>query len=147
MIALYRGFRSLAPPDRRLLIEAALLMAVVWTGLHVVRFARLRRLLDRCPSVRGREADPRAVGRVRRAIAAVASRCPRATCLVQALAADAMLRRRGIRCELRIGVRVSRPAPLPLEAHAWVEWDGTVAVGAIEDLPHFRALTSGRRSA
>ena len=75
---------------------------------------------------------------------AVAARFPSATCLVQALAADAILRRRGLACELRIGVRARDDSTVPIEAHAWVECDGAVAIGAIENLSAFKVLTSQR---
>jgi hypothetical protein len=83
---------------------------------------------------------PAAIGPVRWAIAAVAARCPSATCLIQALAADAMLRRRGLPCELRIGVRPRGDGAVPVEAHAWVECAGAVAVGAIDGLSSFTVL-------
>jgi hypothetical protein len=83
---------------------------------------------------------PAAIGPVRWAIAAVAARCPPATCLIQALAADAMLRRRGLPCELRIGVRPRGDGAVPVEAHAWVECAGAVAVGAIDGLSSFTVL-------
>jgi hypothetical protein len=42
-------------------------------------------------------------------------------CLTRSLYLWWLLRRRGVRCELRIGVRMVDGA---LEAHAWVEHDG-----------------------
>lgn len=45
----------------------------------------------------------------------------RPSCLPQALALHALLRRRGLRTVLRIGVR---PGSQPLHAHAWVELHG-----------------------
>jgi len=146
-------------------------MAVVWTGLRLLPFSTLRRILDHYAGsptagnigqprgthkvTRGRhEAKGRrqnengvrliAIGTVRWAITAVAARFPSATCLVQALAADAILRRRGLACELHIGVRVRGNTAVPLEAHAWVECDGAVAIGAIENLSDYKALTALR---
>ncbi len=55
---------------------------------------------------------------------------PRATCLPQALAAEALLRRAGHPADLRIGV--AKTGPGRLLAHAWVECRGRVIVG---DLP------------
>jgi hypothetical protein len=45
----------------------------------------------------------------------------RPSCLPQALALHALLRRRGLRTGLRIGVL---PESQPLQAHAWVEFQG-----------------------
>jgi hypothetical protein len=43
------------------------------------------------------------------------------TCLVRSLAAWALLLRRGVATDLRIGVRRSEGK---LEGHAWLQWDG-----------------------
>jgi hypothetical protein len=148
VIALYRRFTSLDRSDRRLVLEAASLMALVWTGLRLFQFSTLRRILDRyagSPAARN-DGTPNAsaIRPVRWAITAVAARFPAATCLVQALAADAILRRRGLACELRIGVRVRGNSAVPIESHAWLECDGAVAIGAIENLSSFKVLTALR---
>jgi hexokinase len=147
MIALYRRFVSLERSERRLVVEAAALMAIVWAGLRLHRFLTLRRTLDRfvvLASTRASLADRNVVVSVRRAITAVAARFSSATCLVQALAADAMLRRRHVASELRLGVRHrdrEDAAAIPIEAHAWVECDGAVVVGAIANQSEFKVLT------
>ena len=51
---------------------------------------------------------------------------PDATCLPQALAAEAILRRRGHPADLRLGVSRGDDG---VEAHAWVESYGRVIVG------------------
>jgi hypothetical protein len=55
-----------------------------------------------------------------------------------------MLRRRGLGCELRIGVRAARGGSVPIESHAWVECNGVVAIGAIDNLSSFQLLTAPR---
>lgn len=119
-------------------------MAFVWAGLRLVRFGVLRRLLDGFAGLptRGNPGppDPDAIRHVRWAVTAVATRVSSATCLVQALAADVMLRRRGLACELRIGVRAHPASVAPLEAHAWIECGGAVAIGRIESLQDFKVL-------
>ena len=148
MIALFRRFTSLDRSDRRLVLEAASLMALVWAGLRVLRFPTLRRILDRyalSPATRNcGQRQTSATSPVGWAITAVAARFPSATCLVQALAADAILRRRGFTSELRIGIRVRSNRHVPLEAHAWVECGGAVVTGAIDDLADFKVLTTLR---
>jgi hypothetical protein len=141
VIALFCRFTSLDRSDRRLVLEAAWLMALVWTGLRLLRLATLRRILDRYagPPPGLPRPDPPSSGRVRWAISAVAARFP-ATCLVQALAADVLLRRRGLGSVLRIGVRLRGSRDVPLEAHAWVECGGAVVTGAIADLSEFKVL-------
>jgi hypothetical protein len=145
VIALYRRFASLERSDRRLVLEAASLMAIVWIGLRLFRFPTLRRILDRYAgsSTDAGQSHTGAIGRVRWAITGVAARFRgSATCLVQALAADAILRHKGIPSELHIGVRVHRNGAVPLEAHAWVECEGRVAIGFIESLPDFEVLAA-----
>jgi hypothetical protein len=144
----YRTVTSLNRSERRLLLEAASLMAIAWTGLRLLPFPTLRRLLSRYGesrarhSIRGHKAGT--IGAVQWAIEAIARRFRSATCLVQALATDVMLRRRGLTSELCIGVRLRRDNIVTLEAHAWVECGGVVAIGALEDLSHFEVLTTLR---
>jgi hypothetical protein len=127
MIQPCRRFLALDRTQRGLVIEAAGLMIAGWAALHLFRFVTVRRVFDRVvalASASHRPAGEDVVPRVRRAVNAVAARCPPATCLLQALAADVMLRRRQVPCDLRFGVRVSETAG-DLEGHAWVECGGS----------------------
>jgi hypothetical protein len=73
------------------------------------------------------------------ALAAAGRRMPfTSTCLVEALAAEAMLRRRGFEPTLVLGV--ARPAETRLSAHAWVEVQGEVVVGRLDHLPSYAVL-------
>jgi hypothetical protein len=65
-----------------------------------------------------------AIGRAQRLV-------PRATCLPQALAAEALLRRARHPADLRIGVVKAGPARLV--AHAWVESRGRIVVGDLRE--------------
>jgi hypothetical protein len=90
--------------------------------------------------------DPRARA-VSRLLARAQRRLPwKTTCLVAALAARAMLRRRGIDCVLRFGVR--RAADGRLAAHAWLEAGGGIVCGgpAAEGFAHLAGFAR-RRSA
>lgn len=122
-----------------------MLLGLAWTGLRLLRLATLRRTLDRLAgspaSARSGQTHAALIGRVRWSITAIATRVPAATCLVQALAADTMLRRRGVPCDLRIGVRAGDMGG-PIAAHAWVDCGGAVAVGAIDDLTDFKVLAT-----
>ena len=119
---------------RLLLIEAAVSIALIWAGLRVMPFLRLQRMLDRCVPLRFPSAMwriPPAISAVNWAVTAISARFPPATCLVQALAAAAMLRRRGHACDLEsVFGRAAIAAGARIEAHAWVECDGRVAIGA-----------------
>lgn len=58
----------------------------------------------------------------------ISNRLPwRSDCLVQAMAAQNWLGRRGMASEIRIGV--DHPANGPFEAHAWLVCDGTAVTG------------------
>nr|UXE46012.1 hypothetical protein Hi04_10k_c554_00011 [uncultured bacterium] len=76
------------------------------------------------------------------ALQAVSRRLPgKNSCLVQALAAQAMLRQRGYASEFRIGVSGRDPTGA-IKAHAWVECDGRVVLGQLEDLNSYAVLTA-----
>ncbi|HEV3060517.1 MAG TPA: lasso peptide biosynthesis B2 protein [Vicinamibacterales bacterium] len=134
MIVLYRRFRSLDRSRRRLVVEAAASMAVFRLGLHCLRFLTLRRIADRYVALTTTTvaAEPAGIDRVRWAITAAAAHLPSATCLVRALAADAMLRRRRIPAELRFGVRADRENGAPIEGHAWIVCGDGLTIGLAE---------------
>src|SRR5439155_9442688 len=102
--AAWRRFRSLSPTDRRLVTEAAALLCVARAGLWLLPLRTLRRALDWYGR---RDPAPTPVpvvlpAKVAWAIAALSRRLPGPmTCLVQALAADTLLRRYGYAPDLR----------------------------------------------
>ncbi|HKP91769.1 MAG TPA: lasso peptide biosynthesis B2 protein [Thermoleophilaceae bacterium] len=110
-----------------MLVEAALALALASLALRVMRGSSSR-LLGRVGSVERvvvGEIDSRARG-VGRVVERVAAALPwRPSCLPQAIATRAMLRRRGIACEGHLGI----VSTAPLEAHAWVTVAGRVVVG------------------
>jgi hypothetical protein len=114
--------------DWRLLAEAGLLLAAVRVGLWVLPFATLRRAVRRIGRAR-RGASPGGVDEARLvwALGAAGRVVPQATCLVRALAAQALLARHGQPSELRLGV--ARGPDGALLAHAWLERSGHVVVG------------------
>ncbi len=137
---MWRRLRALTAADRRLLAETGLLLLFVRIGLTLLPFRVVRRLSAGIrPS--GRELDPEFPGRVAWAVAALGRRLPGGTCLVQSLAAHALLRRAGHHAEIHIGVRAREDdAAGSLAAHAWVECDGRIVAGDVGDLPEYRVL-------
>jgi len=113
---------------RKLAVEA--FVAVVVARL-AVRFVSTRRLLAwaaKTPARPWRFADPVLPALVGVAVDRVGAKLD-AVCLPRALAAQAMLRRRGIASRLCLGVaREDRS----LSAHAWVEIGGQVIVGDVD---------------
>lgn len=75
------------------------------------------------------------------AVDAVARVAPRRfDCLPQALAIQTMLRRRGGDCGVRLGVAASTDGGF--RAHAWVEYEQVVIVGALPDLQSYAPFES-----
>jgi hypothetical protein len=136
-----RAFRALCADDRFLALEAAMLLVLLRIGLWTLSFATTRRVLNRYSSRNQAPVGPQVhqtVSRIAWAVSAVARRLPfRTTCLVEALAAEAMLRRRGFAPTLRIGVREPGFGQTPLDAHAWVECAGSVVIGRLANLADY----------
>jgi len=124
-----RTFLSLPAGERRLLLEAALLLEGVKLGAKLIPFRSLRRLLDL--AARLRREDGLTVSEVVRAVELMSLRTPGLkTCLARALALRLMLVRRGHPATLRIGV-IKEPGK-EFQAHAWVESGGEVVIGDYE---------------
>jgi len=126
MIPVEKFFR-LPPHDRLLLVEATLCLAIAALAIAGLPFRQVGRLAAR--PVRRSEPAPqerlRDVKRIRWAIVVAARRVPwRALCFQQGLAAQFMLRRRGVPSVLYYGVAPQRNG---LSAHVWVR-DGEVNV-------------------
>jgi hypothetical protein len=146
MLTAYRRLAGLDRVRRRLLFEAVAAIAVVRVGLRLLPFLKLQRMLDRVvalPIVREQgSAAFDVIPAVHWAMTAASARLP-ATCLVQALAAGVMLRRRGLACRLRLGVRTrAGGSGAPLEAHAWVECEGRIAIGDVAHLSELAVMPS-----
>jgi hypothetical protein len=141
-----RRFYQLAWSDRRLFLEASIVSAIVWGGLRMVPFGTLRRALERY-CVRAFRANPAPLPRILWAVQAAARRLPGGrTCLVEALSADVMLRRRGYLPSLHLGVRKQNDGVERLDGHAWLVFDNRVIVGAVEDLAGYTDMVAGART-
>src|SRR5438876_4054792 len=113
-------FLSLTVAERNLALEAALYLLVVRLVFGVLPFAGALRLLaiSRAEEGSGRSAAAEA-GAVGRAIARAARHVPfRAACLQQAFAALVMLRRRGLKATVHLGLARESGSD-DLRAHAW----------------------------
>ena len=116
-------------PPSSAVVRACVVLAATRLALRTLRWRRAVDLLDgplpACPSP---ARDP---AEVAAAVLAASRLLPgTSSCLAQALAARILLRRQGLPCELRIGV--NRPSHGGLEAHAWLESEGHVILGAAE---------------
>ena len=137
---LVRRFLGLPAPDRRLLIGALLLLWGVRLGLSTIPFRTLHGLLARVPRARAslRSGKRPPLDRVAWAVRVASRYVPQATCLTQALTAQALLARHGHPGDLRIGL--ARDQDGRLQGHAWVESRGRVVFSGSEDPSRFTAL-------
>ena len=118
-----RRIAALEATERRLLLEAAVVVLIVRVGLRALGFRSVRRALSRLATTVPAPRTPASVEAGYRAVRAATRVVPgRNTCLVRAVAASALLARHGHEASLRIGVE--RRGADGLDAHAWVELDG-----------------------
>jgi Transglutaminase-like superfamily len=142
----WRRFLALTSGDRALIVEAAALLCAIRAAVAVLPFSFSRRVLRALPPSRSIPecSAAESVRSIAWAVRSAAARLPvRTTCLVDALAGEAMLARRDVACELRFGVR---SAPGVFSAHAWIEHEGAVVLGAVEDLADYSVLSSASGS-
>jgi Transglutaminase-like superfamily len=139
----WRKFLRLPVHDQRFLLESAALLASIRVGLRLLPFETLRRLLTRIPyrAPRRLQVEDGAIGRIVDAVDVLSRHFPiLATCLTQALTTQVLLRRHGYPAELRIGV--AHGSGGQLQAHAWVESEGRIVSGGVEDLSRYTPLPS-----
>ncbi len=135
---LYRFFR-LPGVDRLLVIRALFLLGAIRLGLWFVSFQALRRTLGRRAAVRSVRSGQFSSERIAWAVRVASRYVPRATCLVQALAAQRLLETGGYPAKLHIGV-AKNPEGSFL-AHAWVEIEGKVVLGKHESGDYISVLS------
>lgn len=140
-----RRLAGLSWPDRLLLAEATLLLAVARAAVLLLPFRVIARALGPRMTETPREGGtgPERLRRLTWAIGAVARRTPwRSKCLEQALAAKVMLRRRGIPSTLYLGVaRAAGDAPGPYDAHAWLR-SGTIHVTGGQQVDRYAVVAT-----
>ena len=121
MLRSLQKLRALPASDRRLLLNAGLLLVVVKIALPIAGLPALRWLLGtliaRVAQCRFFTPGPDAA-RIGWAVSALARRGG-VTCLGQALVTQTLLELRGSRATMWIGVR--RTAAGGFESHAWIE--------------------------
>ncbi len=121
-----RVFCALPAGDKKLVLEAAALLALARFAVAAVPFRFLAPLLRRGPEVC--TGDAVLCARVGWAVTAAARAVPwDAVCLPQAMAAKVMLARRGQGSSLHLGAGFD--AQGGMIAHAWLESDGATVVG------------------
>jgi hypothetical protein len=124
------SFFRLPLRDRLLLMRAALAVVSAKLAVRTLRLPTARAAVCRLLRPRWFVAPARA-DRIVWAVQAAGRTIPgMKNCLVQAVAAEAMLLGAGHPCELRIGA--AKSGPNELIAHAWLESEGGVLIGDFE---------------
>ncbi|WP_294190483.1 lasso peptide biosynthesis B2 protein [uncultured Sphingomonas sp.] len=120
------GRQSTGRPPALLLAEALVMLALASLLIAILPFRRVAAL-----SARGQQGRPASAGeaaRLSRAVAAWGRQVPwRAVCFQQGLAAQFMLRRRGLAARLHYGAR--RDETGTLVAHVWVRSGDVDVIG------------------
>ena len=141
MRRLYR-LLAIEAVERRLLIESAFLLGVIWLGLGRIPFTTLRRRVVGKPRKAASSPNRRLADQAVWAVNTLCDAMPRPPkCLVRALAVQALLSRRGYPSRLHIGVM--RDSQGGLDGHAWVEGEGRVLIGgSAPELARFAPITA-----
>ena len=112
-----------------LLLPALILVSAIRLGLWLLPVRVVGGALGAIVRPRkGSIPDSSFADRVNRAVGQAGRVVPRASCLTQALAGQALLERHGVPTRLHIGV--IREAGQALRGHAWVESEGKVVIGS-----------------
>jgi hypothetical protein len=120
-------FVRLPIAEKVLLLKAWWLLASATARLRMLPHRWNRSWIEGVEDAGSRASDD-AAQRVAWAVAVVSRYVPYGRCLPQAIAARTLLRGMGYRSTVRIGVR--KPTESDFEAHAWLECDGRIWVGA-----------------
>lgn len=122
-----KTFRQMSGAHRRQVCEAMVMLALARLVLVTVPFRLIVPWLSRVPETGA--CDDAVLSGVRRAVTTAARNAPwDAVCLPQAMAASAMLARRGCGSSLHLGATLD--AQRAIVAHAWLTVGDTVVVGA-----------------
>lgn len=116
----------------RILLRAGLVVGVARAALWVLAADTARRVVARAAI-----GTSGSVAQLTWAVRAVSRYLPGATCLTQALAAQAILSESGFPSQVEIGV--AKDGFHRLQAHAWVVCEGQVVLGE-QELAHYNPL-------
>lgn len=138
-----RKLSQLSWQQRRVLLYACLLLNGIRFALWLFPFGLVRSLLTKVTRLWKVDGPSEAVsvGFIVRAVN-LAIRCTPGTamCLTRALTTQALLDKYGYAYQLRIGV--AKDAANQLIAHAWIEYEGHVIMGALNQLNQYQPLAA-----
>ncbi|WP_089129886.1 lasso peptide biosynthesis B2 protein [Tolypothrix sp. NIES-4075] len=140
MRRLFKFFR-ISGSDRQLLVISLIILASIRLGLWLLPFRTLLKLLTKISQpMSNAQITNVTVGKIVWTVNAASRYMPGVMCLARALTTQVMMGRYGHSGQLRIGVAKTERGKL--EAHAWVEYQGRVAIGNLQDLSRFIPLPS-----
>jgi hypothetical protein len=140
LVRAIRRLRRRSPVERRTVLRALGVTALMWLAVRAVSVRRIVRWTE-VPSGSARTMSSREEARILWAVAAVNRRLfPDRPCLTQALAARYLLSRGGVPSVLQIGVTRDGSE---LQAHAWLEREGGVIIGGEQSPARYRRLGPG----
>lgn len=138
-----RKLSQLSWQQQRVLFYACLLLNGIRLALWLLPFGQVRSLLARVSRLWKANSPSEAVsvGFIVRAVR-LAVRCTPgvAMCLARALTTQALLDKYGYAYQLRIGV--AKDTVNQLVAHAWIEYEGHVIMGALNQMDRYQPLAA-----
>jgi hypothetical protein len=131
-----RSFRRKSTRERALLLEAAVLLPVVHALQQRLPYRRWRSLLEGRSWPRSRRARRPSIDEISRAVEVARRYVPgEYKCLPAAYATHLLLQRYGHPSRVFYGV--GRDSEGKVEAHAWVDSEGRIVMGQLDDLARF----------
>ncbi|MUV88612.1 lasso peptide biosynthesis B2 protein [Halapricum sp. CBA1109] len=134
------AFRSCSRGQQARLLLASTALLVAWVGVFAISFDRSRSVLVRTGTSARRVLSARPpAAQIAWAVDTADRHVPgERTCLVRSLAAETLFTAYGYDTEHRIGVRKERGEGV--RAHSWIEADGDVVLGYLDDLDQYEPL-------
>jgi hypothetical protein len=144
-------FFHLKKDTKLLLIRAFFLVWITRIGMVLLPVLTVKKVLDTLSRHSDhRSNDPIPPERIAWAVMVASHSMPKPTCLLQALATQALLAQEGMSSDLNIGVMkgtgVSFEEKALVDFHAWVEADGRIVIGGTQ-LNRYTILLSLKRDA
>lgn len=130
-------FWQLSSADRTRISMGAIALVTIKLGLKFLPFRILWKLISTTSLPILKQNPSSSIGEIVWAIDRV-SPYLKVKCLARALAADFLLRHQGYSTQLRIGVAKDENGTLT--AHAWLESEGTIAIGRVPNLANYTEL-------
>ncbi|BAZ11055.1 hypothetical protein NIES4071_28800 [Calothrix sp. NIES-4071] len=133
-----RNFLKRSNRSKILLLTALILLTSIRFGLLLLPFRNLLKLITLISEglLHKIAVNKVSLGQIVWAVDVVTRYMPGgAKCLARALTTQVLMNWCGYKPELRIGV--SKGETGTFEAHAWIEYQGRVVIGYLQDLPRF----------